>query len=65
MDTPGFDDTHISDTDILKEIATALVDAFNDKAEIQGALYVHPVIEARMRGSGRVRTSSCSGRFLA
>lgn len=53
MDTPGFDDTNISDADILKEIATALVDAFNDKVEIQGALYVHPVIEARMRGSGR------------
>ncbi|KAH6718625.1 P-loop containing nucleoside triphosphate hydrolase protein [Leptodontidium sp. MPI-SDFR-AT-0119] len=53
MDTPGFDDTYISDADILKEIATSLVDAFNDKAEIQGALYIHPVIEARMRGSGR------------
>jgi hypothetical protein len=53
MDTPGFDDTHISDTEILREIATALVDAFNDNAEIQGALYVHPVVEARMRGSGR------------
>jgi hypothetical protein len=53
MDTPGFDDTNISDADILKEIARALVDAFNEKVEIQGALYVHPVIEARMRGSGR------------
>ncbi|EHL01445.1 P-loop containing nucleoside triphosphate hydrolase [Glarea lozoyensis ATCC 20868] len=53
MDTPGFDDTYTSDAKILEEIATALLDAFNDKAEIQGALYVHPVIEAKMRGSGR------------
>ena len=52
MDTPGFDDTHISDADILSEIATSLVDAFNDQAEIQGAIYIHPVVEARMRGSG-------------
>ena len=53
MDTPGFDDEKISDADILKLIATSLVDAFNDEADIQGALYVHPVTEARMRGSGR------------
>lgn len=52
MDTPGFDDTNVSDSQILMEIATALVDFFSDEAEIQGALYVHPVVEARMRGSG-------------
>jgi hypothetical protein len=53
MDTPGFDDTHVSDADILKNIATSLVDAFNDRAKIQGTLYVHPVTEVRMKGSGR------------
>lgn len=53
MDTPGFDDTYLSDADILQNIATALVDAFNDQVEIQGALYIHPVTEAKMRGSGR------------
>lgn len=53
MDTPGFDDTYLSDAEILKNIARALVDAFNDQAEIQGALYIHPVTEAKMRGSGR------------
>jgi hypothetical protein len=53
MDTPGFDDTNISDANTLKSIAKSLVDAFHDRAEIQGALYVHPVTEARMRGSGR------------
>lgn len=53
MDTPGFDDTYLSDADILKNIATALVDTFNDQADIQGALYIHQVTEARMRGSGR------------
>jgi hypothetical protein len=53
MDTPGFDDTYISDAEILKNIATALLDAFNDKVAIQGALYIHPVTEVRMKGSGR------------
>ena len=53
MDTPGFDDTKLSDAQVLETIAEALVDAFNDEADIQGALYVHPVTEAKMRGSGR------------
>lgn len=53
MDTPGFDDPTISDANILKIIATSLVDAFNDQVDIQGALYVHPVTEVRMRGSGK------------
>jgi hypothetical protein len=53
MDTPGFDDPKVSDADILKLIATSLLDAFHDQADIQGALYIHPVIETRMRGSGK------------
>ena len=53
MDTPGFDDTKLSDAKILETISNALVDAFNDEADIQGALYVHSITEARMRGSGR------------
>jgi hypothetical protein len=53
MDTSGFDDTYLSDVEILRNIATALVDAFNHQAEIQGAPDIHLVTEARMRGSGR------------
>jgi hypothetical protein len=53
MDTPGFDDTNVSDATILSNITDSLVAAFNDKHEIQGALYIHSVTEARMRGSGR------------
>ena len=53
MDTPGFDDTYKPDAAILDDIAEALVAAFVDRAEIQGALYIHQVTDARMRGSGR------------
>lgn len=53
MDTPGFDDTNFSDAKILESISKALVDAFYDRVVIQGALYIHPVTEAKMRGSGR------------
>ncbi|KAN0115439.1 P-loop containing nucleoside triphosphate hydrolase protein [Hyaloscypha variabilis] len=52
MDTPGFDDPKVSDADILKIIATSLMDTFNDQADIKGALYVHSLQEVRMRGSG-------------
>lgn len=53
MDIPGFDDTYLSDAEILRNIATALVDAFNNQAEIQSALYIHLVTEAKMRRSSR------------
>jgi len=52
LDTPGFDDPNLSDTDILTMISTCLEDYFNDEAEIRGALYIHPITEARMKRSG-------------
>jgi GTPase SAR1 family protein len=53
MDTPGFDDPAFSDAKILTSIATSLVAIFNAQVDIQGALYIHPVTEVRLRGSGR------------
>lgn len=53
MDTPGFDDTNIPDAKILQIITEKLVEAFHGQAKIHGAIYIHPVVEARMRGSGR------------
>ena len=53
LDTPGFDDTSVADAVILKRIADALVDFFNDQYDIKGALYIHSLVEPRMRGSGR------------
>jgi hypothetical protein len=53
VDTPGFDDPHVSDAHTLKNITEILVKNFTNNVEIQGALYVHPVTEVKMRGSGK------------
>jgi hypothetical protein len=52
LDTPGFDDPGMTDTEILTMISTCLEDSFNDEAEILGALYIHAIIEPRMKRSG-------------
>ncbi|KAK3689952.1 P-loop containing nucleoside triphosphate hydrolase protein, partial [Podospora appendiculata] len=51
VDTPGFDDTYKSDTDILKEIAEWLVTAYDNKIFLTGIVYLHPISEARMKNS--------------
>ena len=53
VDTPGFDDPHVSDAQTLRNITETLVENFNNNVQIQGALYVHPVTEVKMRGSGK------------
>ena len=52
IDTPGFDDPKVSDAKISNMITECLVRNFRCGAEIHGALYLHPVTEARMKGSG-------------
>ena len=51
LDTPRFDDPNLSDTDILTMISYCLESFFKNQAEIAGALYVHPITEARMKRS--------------
>src|SRR5579862_1311073 len=51
MDSPGFDDTTVSDADILQQFANSLADCFHSKAKISGVLYVHAINEVRMKGS--------------
>lgn len=51
MDTPGFDDTAVSDTDILQQFADELAACFSNEVKISGVLYIHPITEPRMKGS--------------
>ncbi|KDQ10124.1 hypothetical protein BOTBODRAFT_68830 [Botryobasidium botryosum FD-172 SS1] len=50
IDTPGFDDTEKSDTDILSLIATHLAGAYKAGHRLTGLLYLHRIIDNRVGG---------------
>lgn len=51
VDTPGFDDTHTSDVEILDRVATWLARCYKDKTPVAGVIYMHKISDNRMRGS--------------
>ncbi|KAJ0421505.1 hypothetical protein BJY00DRAFT_282349 [Aspergillus carlsbadensis] len=53
IDTPGFDDTNRSDTEVLKEIARWLVASYRGKILLNGIIYLHRITDIRMQGSAR------------
>lgn len=50
-DTPGFDDTYKSDTDILREVASWLAEAYKNKIKLSGIIYLHRIVDVRLGGS--------------
>ncbi|KXX80814.1 Reticulocyte-binding protein 2 a [Madurella mycetomatis] len=52
IDTPGFDDTHRSDTDILREVADWLNQSYQAKIKLAGIVYLHRIQDNRVGGSG-------------
>jgi GTP-binding protein EngB required for normal cell division len=51
VDTPGFDDTHKSDTEILKIIADWLEKTYGDHNKLAGIIYLHRISDNRMAGT--------------
>lgn len=51
VDTPGFDDTYKSDTDILREIADWLSQAYGNDIKLTGIVYLHRILDVRLGGS--------------
>jgi len=51
LDTPGFNDTERSETDILLSLSTWLCDLFRTGVTISGILYFHRISDERMQGS--------------
>ncbi|KAF9260262.1 hypothetical protein L218DRAFT_989712 [Marasmius fiardii PR-910] len=50
IDTPGFDDTNVSDADILELIATFLASTYQHGKKLAGVLYLHRISDVRMGG---------------
>ncbi|KAF5238388.1 hypothetical protein FANTH_10335 [Fusarium anthophilum] len=53
LDTPGFDDTNRSDTEVLKEIALSLAKTYEDNVKLSGILYLHRITDRRVGGSAQ------------
>jgi len=53
VDTPGFDDTEKSDSDVLREIAAWLTYSFKNDVKLSGIVYLHRISDKRMQGSAR------------
>jgi hypothetical protein len=51
IDTPGFDDTTRSDTDVLKDVAFFLSTIYTNKVHLAGIIYLHRITDPRMQGS--------------
>lgn len=69
VDTPGFDDTYRSDTDILKEIADWLSTAHEAKIKLAGIVYLHRIEDVRLGGAAmrnlRMFKALCGDNSLA
>ncbi|KAH7913200.1 P-loop containing nucleoside triphosphate hydrolase protein [Hygrophoropsis aurantiaca] len=53
IDTPGFDDTTKSDTDVLKVIAAHLVTSYEQGTKLAGVIYMHRISDFRMGGTSK------------
>ncbi|CAE6474766.1 unnamed protein product [Rhizoctonia solani] len=53
FDTPGFDDTHLSDTEILKRISGFLAASYQKGYKLTGIIYMHRISDIRVGGISR------------
>ncbi|KAI5456471.1 hypothetical protein BGZ63DRAFT_396743 [Mariannaea sp. PMI_226] len=53
VDTPGFDDTTRSDTDVLKETVTFFTSSYKKNIKLSGIIYLHRISDPRVGGSAR------------
>ncbi|KAH7002414.1 P-loop containing nucleoside triphosphate hydrolase protein [Ilyonectria destructans] len=51
VDTPGFDDTSHSDTEILKEVAFFLSQIYRNDVKLAGIIYLHRITDNRVSGT--------------
>ncbi|KAF2671143.1 hypothetical protein BT63DRAFT_399455 [Microthyrium microscopicum] len=53
VDTPGFDDSHREDDEILNEIATYLSWQYASGVPLKGIIFLTPIVEVRWKGHSR------------
>ena len=50
IDTPGFSDTNLSDTEILRMIAEWMKETYDEGFLLSGIIYLHKITDNRMKG---------------
>lgn len=69
VDTPGFDDTNISDQTILQKIIEWLTKCYQKGRKLNGILYLHRITDPRMQGTAlrnfRIFRSLCGDDFYS
>ncbi|KAF8862967.1 hypothetical protein BDZ45DRAFT_145841 [Acephala macrosclerotiorum] len=53
IDTPGFDDTNRSDTEVLQDLAAFLTRSYSNNIKLNGIIYLHRITDVRMQGSAK------------
>ncbi|KAI1412212.1 P-loop containing nucleoside triphosphate hydrolase protein [Hypoxylon sp. FL1857] len=53
VDTPGFDDTHKSDSEILRTLTAWLTATFLNGIKLSGIVFLHRINQPRLQGSAR------------
>ncbi|KAI1121080.1 P-loop containing nucleoside triphosphate hydrolase protein [Nemania abortiva] len=53
IDTPGFNDTNMSDTKVLRLIAAYLQATYESNLKLAGVLYLYDITETRMTGAAK------------
>ncbi|KAF2000625.1 hypothetical protein P154DRAFT_199661 [Amniculicola lignicola CBS 123094] len=51
IDSPGFNDTFRSESEVLQDIAEWLKDSYQNRQKLSGVVYMHPIKNERMEGS--------------
>jgi hypothetical protein len=53
VDTPSFNNTNISDTDVLCELASWLTESYKSRRPLSGIVYMHDITSAKIGASSR------------
>ncbi|KAH0559667.1 hypothetical protein GP486_003812 [Trichoglossum hirsutum] len=68
IDTPGFNDTWLTERDVLDELASWLSSSYKSGLRLNGAIYLHRIQDTRMEGSAlrslRVFKRLCRDNFM-
>jgi len=68
VDTPGFNDSNRTDTDVLKDIVAWTSSTYKEKRLLSGIIYLHRISDVRMEGSAlknlRMFRSLCGEKAL-
>lgn len=69
VDTPGFDDTNVSDTEVMQKIIRWLTQSYQEGRKLNGVLYLHRITDTRMQGTAsrnfRIFRSLCGDDFYS